>query len=148
MANKSSSNDILLAEKLYINDRMTCAEIAKQIGKSRGTVEKWANRYGWKDKRTELFESRRALPQKLYEWYSLVMDGIEKALKEGKEVSASQYRLAALLFEQIPKADAVEKAASGAVSQKKINKAEVIDAVRQAVGLDESETEAEKQNAV
>lgn len=141
MANKSSHNDIVLAEKLFIYENKTCIEIAGEIGKNRRTVETWKKKFGWDDKRTELIESRRALPQKIFEWYNLVMTGIEKALKAGEKVPASQYRLAAMLFDQIPKAEAVEKAASGAVAEKKFNKTEIIDAVRQAVGLEESDIE-------
>lgn len=139
--NKSNHNDILLAEKFYTYEHMSCSDIAEKIGKNRRTIETWKKKFGWEDKRTELIESRRALPQKLMEHYNLIMDSIGRDLKEGKEVPASKYRLAAMLFEQIPKAEAVEKAASGAVGEKKIDDSKVVKVVRQAFGLEESDTE-------
>ncbi|MBP5202292.1 hypothetical protein J6Z39_09150 [bacterium] len=107
-----------LAEKLYVYENRTCVEIAQKTGKNRRTIETWKKKYGWEEKRAELLNSRRALPQKLMEHYNLIMDSIGKDLKEGKEVPASRYRLAAMLFEQIPKAEEVEKAA-GAKTEKK-----------------------------
>jgi uncharacterized protein YjcR len=146
--NKADNNTVLLAEKLYINDNMTCTEIADTIGKSRATVEKWARKYGWKEKRADLIGSRRALPQRIFELWNKVTTRIEKDIDEGREVSASRYRLASQLFEQIPKAEQVEKAASGKPEEKKTDPRQVAAAVREYLELDETETEDKKQSAV
>lgn len=148
MANITNQILVSLAEKLFVYESKSCAEIAKKIGKNRRTVETWKNKFGWEEKRAELIESQRALPQKLYGWYNLIMEGIAKDLKKGEKISASQWRVAAQLFEQIPKADAVEKAGTAKTEEKKIDKSEIINAVRQAVGLEDSETEAEEDDAV
>ena len=155
MPNTSRNNDVLLAEKLYINDNMTCTEIADTIGKSRATVEKWARKYGWKEKRADLIGSRRALPQRIYELWNKVATQIEKDIDEGREVSASRYRLASQLFDQIPKAGQVEKAASGKPEEKKHDPRQVAAAVREYLELDETDgsnpengTEDKKQSAV
>ena len=148
MANRSNHNDIVLAEKLFLYENKTCIEIAEEIGKNRRTIETWKKKFGWDEKRAGIIESRRALPQQLFEDYNLIMKSIREDLAAGREVSQQRYRLANQLFEQIPKAEAVEKAAAGAAKEKKVSKAEIINAVRQAVGLEESETEAEEEDAV
>jgi hypothetical protein len=139
--NKADNNTVLLAEKLYINDNMTCTEIADTIGKSRATVEKWARKYGWKEKRADLIGSRRALPQRIYELWNKITTQIEKDIDEGKEVSPARYRLASQLFEQIPKAEQVEKAASGKPEEKKHDPRQVAAAVREYLELDETGAE-------
>ena len=128
MPNISSSALVELAEKLYIYENRTCVEIAKKTNKNRRTIETWKKKYNWEEKRAELLNSRRALPQKLMEHYNIVMDSIGKDLREGKEIAASRYRLAAMLFEQIPKAEEVEKAASAKTEKKEITINEIAQA--------------------
>ena len=141
MANRSNHNDIALAEKLFLYENKTCIEIAEEIGKNRRTIETWKKKFGWDEKRAGIIESRRALPQQLFEDYSLIMKSIREDLAAGKEVSQQRYRLANQLFEQIPKAAEVEKAAAGAAKEKKVSEAEIINAFREFAGLNDSEPE-------
>ena len=135
--NKADNNTVMLAEKLFVNDGMTCTEIADKVGRNRRTVESWKKKFGWEDKRAGLIESCRALPQRIYELWNKVATQIEKDIDEGKEVSPARYRLASQLFDQIPKAEAVEKAAVAKSETKKMLAKEIIDIVKKAHGVED-----------
>lgn len=135
--NKADNNTVMLAEKLFVNDGMTCTEIADKVGRNRRTIESWKKKFGWEEKRAGLIESCRALPQRIYELWNKVATQIEKDINEGKEVSPARYRLASQLFDQIPKAEAVEKAAVAKSETKKMSAKEIIDIVKKAHGVED-----------
>lgn len=138
--NKADNNTVLLAEKFYTDDNMTCSEIAEKVGRNRRTIEGWKKKFGWGKKRAELIQSRSTLPQRIYKLWDKVTKQIETDIDEGREVSPSRCRLAIQLLERIPKAEQVEKAVSGK-SEKNINDTEVIDLIRRQLGLDDCETQ-------
>lgn len=146
MANRSNHNDIVLAEKLFLYENKTCIEIAEEIGKNRRTIETWKKKFGWDEKRAGIIESRRALPQQLFEDYNLIMKSIREDLAAGREVSQQRYRLANQLFEQIPKAAEVEKAAVPKTEEKKLSMDELVNIVKKAHGV-EPGNETEGRNA-
>ena len=133
MVQISDRNLISYGEKLYIYEHLTCVEIAKEVGKHRRTVEAWKKKYGWVAKRIQYMDSQRALPQKLYEHYNIVMDSICDDIKEKREVSASKYRLASLLFEQIPKAKEVEQAAAGEIKKNDVPVEKIAEQIAEGV---------------
>lgn len=145
MPNVSNHTLVELAEKLYVYEHATCVEIARKTGKNRRTIETWKSKYRWEEKRTGLLESQRALPQKLFEHYNVIMDSICDDIKNNRDVSASKYRLAAMLFEQIPKAKEVEQAAVAEKEIKDIPVEKITKAVLRALSPDyENETADEK----
>lgn len=145
MPNVSNHTLVELAEKLYVYEHATCVDIARKIGKNRRTIEVWKNKYRWEEKRTGLLESQRALPQKLFEHYNVIMDSICDDIKNNRDVSASKYRLAAMLFEQIPKAKEVEQAAVAEKEIKDMPVEKITKAVFRALSPDyENETADEK----
>ena len=135
--NKSDLNTVVLAEKLYLYEGMTFADIAAKTGKSEKTIRNWKNKYGWESKKAEYLKSIRNLPQQMYEDYTLLMQSIREDIAKGEEVSAARYNLALKLFDRIPQAAEVEKSARGAEETKKINPADATKAVREAFGLTE-----------
>ena len=111
--NKADNNTILLAERFYTEDNMTCSEIAAKVGRNRRTIESWKKIFGWERKRAELIQSHSTMPQRIYKLWDKVTTQIEKDIDEGHEVSSSRCRLAIQLLERIPKAEQAEKAVSG-----------------------------------
>lgn len=134
--NKSDTNTILLAEKLYMLEGKTLIEIARQIGKSEKTVRNWKEKYGWDAKKAEYLNSIRNLPQQLYEDYCAVMKSIRDDLANGREIASQRYNLASKLFDQIPKAAEVEKAARG-IDSKKTDPEEFRKIMREELGLEQ-----------
>lgn len=137
--NKADNNTILLAERFYTEDNMTCSEIAAKVGRNRRTIESWKKKFGWERKRAELIQSHSTMPQRIYKLWDKVTMQIEKDIDEGHEVSSSRCRLAIQLLERIPKAEQAEKAVSGKTGEKKADHREIAEAVRRYLELDESD---------
>ena len=134
--NKTDSNTVILAEKLYLYEGKTLVEIAATIGKSEKTIRNWKDRYNWDSKKTDYLASIRNLPQQLYEDYTAVMQSIREDLAEKRTIAPARYNLADKHFEQIPKAAEVEKAAKGS-EKVTVSPEMIMQAVRKSIGLEE-----------
>lgn len=84
------------AERLYVIEQCSMAEIASRLGVAERTVRNWKERAGnWDDKRRGYLASKQGFHEELYEFGRELLKSIRTDMAEGKEVSAS--RLYALL---------------------------------------------------
>lgn len=131
--NRSDSNTIILAEKLYCYEGYTIQKVADTVGKAEKTIRLWKQKHEWDKKKSDYMKSISDLPAQLYDDYTTIMEAIREDLREKRKPSQAMCNLAAKLFEQIPKAKAVEQAAGTSNDKTPKNIEEVRSAIREAV---------------
>lgn len=86
------------AERMYVVDQISFAEIAERIPISVRSLSTWAREGDWRNKRAKYLEERQSFHEELYEFGRTLMRKIQDDFAEGKEVSANQlYTLKSLL---------------------------------------------------
>lgn len=78
------------AERLYVVERLSYAEIASRLPVNERTLRTWSDQGDWMNKRRQYMESRRAFHEELYEFARALMESVREDLKDGNEVSASR----------------------------------------------------------
>lgn len=86
------------AERLYVVEQHTLAEIASSQDVSERTLSSWKAEGDWETKRANFLKSKQGFHEELYELARTIMRKINEDLAENKEVSASRlYTLKSLL---------------------------------------------------
>jgi uncharacterized protein YjcR len=84
------------AERLYVIEQCSLAEIASRLMVAERTVRNWKEKAGdWEDKRRAYLGSRQSFHEELYEFARELLKKVREDMAEGKEVSAN--RLYALM---------------------------------------------------
>jgi hypothetical protein len=83
------------AERLYVIEQCSLAEIASRLGVAERSIRNWKERGGWDEKRRGYLASRKGFHEELYEFARELLASVRRDMSEGKEVAAS--RLYALL---------------------------------------------------
>jgi len=88
----------LEAERLYVIEQCTLAEIAGRLDVSARTLQTWKSRGDWDTKRRAYLASRRSFHEELYEFGRDLLANIREDLKEGREPGTGKlYTLGRLL---------------------------------------------------
>lgn len=86
------------AERLYVHEQNTPAEIAAKLGVSERTVHNWLKEGSWKEKRSQYLASRRAFHEELYEFARHLMRSIMNDMQGGQKVDTGRlYTLGRIL---------------------------------------------------
>ncbi len=97
------------AERLYVQEQLTLAEIASRLDISERTARDWCHQENWKEKRRQHEHAKRGFVAELYGLARSLARSVRRDLDAGMEVSQSRMygaiRLAGLL---VPDA-AIEK---------------------------------------
>lgn len=88
----------LEAERLYVIEQCTLAEIADRLDVSARTLQTWKARGDWDAKRRAYLASRRSFHEELYEFGRDLLKNIREDLKAGKDPGTGKlYTLGRLL---------------------------------------------------
>lgn len=88
----------LEAERLYVIEQCTLAEIADRLGVTARTLQTWKARGDWETKRRGYLASRRSFHEELYEFGRDLLTNIRQDLRDGKDPSTGKlYTLGRLL---------------------------------------------------
>jgi len=88
----------LEAERLYVIEQGTLAEIAGRLGVSARTLQTWKTKGDWDAKRRAYLASRRSFHEELYEFGKALLAKIRQDLADGKDIPTGQmYALLRLL---------------------------------------------------
>lgn len=95
-----------LAERLYVSEQCTLAEIAKRLNVAERTIRNWkekakADGGDWDLKRQNLLASRQSFHEELYDLARDIASSIREDLKEGREVAPSRMSFLARLLPQL-----------------------------------------------
>lgn len=78
------------AERMYVTDQMTIAEISERLKLAEKTVRNWKTEGGWDDKRIKHLQERSTAHEELYKLSRLLMRSISDDLENGREISQSR----------------------------------------------------------
>ena len=79
------------AERLYVMEQCSLAEIASRLGVAERSIRNWKERGGWDDKRRGYLASRQSFHEELYEFGRELLASVRRDMAEGREVSASRF---------------------------------------------------------
>ncbi|RJP20728.1 MAG: hypothetical protein C4529_08935 [Deltaproteobacteria bacterium] len=86
------------AERRYVVDQMTIAEIASRLSLSEKTVWTWKEEGEWDKKRRQHLEQKEAFHQELYAFARALLRGITEDMAAGEKVDTGRlYTLTRLL---------------------------------------------------
>ena len=86
------------AERLFVQEQQTCAEIATRLSLGECTVREWKAEGAWDDKRSQYLTSKASFHNELYEFARVLMAQIKRDMADGKDISSGRlYSLAKIL---------------------------------------------------
>lgn len=74
------------AERLYTEEQMTINEVACKLNIAVRTVNYWKKDKSWDLKREKFLNSKRTFHERLYDFSHMLMDSIEKDIKNGERL--------------------------------------------------------------
>lgn len=131
------------AERSYIQESMTYAEIAQRFGISERTVRNWSESGNWPERKKTFMAGRASLDEKLNQFVNKLMDTIMADWDSGKQVDPGRmYAFNQLLgkLEKVRKyenqqSQAQAAAAEQAAATQATDPEELAARVRSALGL-------------
>jgi predicted transcriptional regulator len=101
-----------VAEKMYIEEQKTQAEIASSLGLSERTVRYWCDEGLWGEKRKAYIRSRMSFSDEVFTFTQKLMKYIEDAIEANEDVPQSKIYLLNSLLDKVQKIKAYEKETS------------------------------------
>lgn len=132
------------AERCYIQESMTYAEIAQRFDIAERTVRNWSESGNWPERKKAFMASRASLDEKLNQFVNMLMDTIMADWNSGKQVDPGRMYAFNQLLGKLDKVRKYESQqsqaqAAAAAEQDAANKAtdpeELAARVRSALGL-------------
>ncbi len=118
------------AQELYCVDRLTFEQVAEKVGVAASTLKRWAEKYGWRDKREKVAQAEADIPADKVLARSVML----KALI-GSQDPQTAFAVASL-ENMAMKAEAARAKESPTEARREIRQLEdVADALREAVEL-------------
>lgn len=78
------------AERLYVIEQKTFAEIATQLNLAERTIRLWAEEADWKTKRLQYLKSKQTFHEELYQFARMLMSSIKEDMTKGTKVDAGR----------------------------------------------------------
>jgi len=86
------------AERLYVVEQCTIAEIASRLRLGEKTVRNWKDEGDWETKRLQYVRSKQTFHEELYEFARKLMNSINEDMEAGEKVETGRlYTLTRLL---------------------------------------------------
>lgn len=133
------------AERLYVTEQCTIAEIASRLRIAERSVRNWKEKGRWDEKRQAYLSSRRAFHEELYDFGQHLLRKIREDEEAGREVAPHRYHAAMSIWPNLAKIRDYEEVQKQRAdkSKKGSSDKDAIHAVRSVLGLvddDEQET--------
>lgn len=87
---KKTKTIFLQAEKMFITEQKTAAEIADELNISTVTVWRWAKKNDWADRQAKWIEEHKALNEELYELARIMTRRQKEMLMSGGQIDANE----------------------------------------------------------
>ncbi len=131
MAKKAEYFDT--AERLYVVEQRTLAEIAAETGVAESTLRLWKRQGQWSKKRKQYLESRQAFHEELYQFTRMLLKSIKNDLASGKKVDSGRLYALGKLLPMITKIKDYEDVVRQHAEEDK-GPEDLRDVIRQALG--------------
>ena len=100
------------AERLFVVEQMSFAEIASRLHLAEKTARNWAAAGGWKEKRQQYLLSRQSFHEELYQFTRSLMESIKNDISAGEKVDTGRLYTFTRLLPLITKIKDYEEAVS------------------------------------
>lgn len=100
------------AERLFVQERLSVEEIARQLPVSSRTIGDWRRRHGWDEKRERFSETNSKTHEKLYTLIQTLTDKAIESAANGEEPSQSQLYFIGKMAPLLLKLQSYEEAAT------------------------------------
>lgn len=136
MGREHSPETVFRAQELYCVDRMTFAQVAKEVGVAESTLKRWSETYGWQAKRNEIAQAEADIRAD----FLLARSRMIKALMESKDAQtgfavASLEGLAMKQAEAIRQGRQLENAPAGKPLREIRTEADIVAALEEALSI-------------
>lgn len=108
----------LEAERLYVIEQCTLAEIAARLSVSPRTVQNWKGKGDWDAKRRAYLASRRSFHEELYEFGKDLLTKIRTDMADGKDIPTGQLYALLRLLPNLVKVKDYEAVTGAAIEEK------------------------------
>lgn len=124
------------AERLYVVEQMTLAEIATRLRICERTVRAWKDEGKWDERRKQLVSSKEAFHAELYEFARKLMRSIKDDMDAGEKVDAGRLYTFSRILPTITKVKEYEDQVAGAEPKdlgKTMSEEDIVKAVQKAL---------------
>ena len=99
------------AERLYVIEQCTFAEIASRLKVNEKTVRSWKEEGDWDTKRLQYLKSKQSFHEELYTFARLLLKNIREDMEAGKQVDANRLYTLTRMIPQLVKVKDYEEIA-------------------------------------
>ncbi|HOW51766.1 MAG TPA: hypothetical protein PLV42_06955 [bacterium] len=130
------------AERLYLVDNCTIAEIASRLRLGEKTIRIWKEEGQWDQKRAALMEQRQSLTEELYAFTRALLRSVKEDLDKGVKVDPGRMYALTQLIGKLDKVRTFEQSQQeGKKTPKDMSNADVVKLINQALGIEAPEEE-------
>lgn len=101
------------AERMYIAERHTFAEIAATLACGEKTIRNWAAEGKWSEKRARFLAQQESLDEKLHDFVHQLMDKVQTDWRDGNQVDVGRLYAITKIVQMLDKAHKYEQATAG-----------------------------------
>jgi hypothetical protein len=124
------------AERFYVVEQMTLAEIADRLKICERTVRTWKDEGKWEERRKQLLASKESFHAELYEFARKLMRSIKDDIDAGEKIDAGRLYTFSRLLPAITKVKEYEDqvvASDPKAAEKVMSEEDVVKAVQKAL---------------
>jgi hypothetical protein len=135
------------AERLYVTEQCTIAEIASRLRIAERSVRNWKEKGRWDEKRQAYLSSRRAFHEELYEFGQHLLRKIREDEDAGREVAPHRYHALMSICPNLTKIRDYEEVAKQRAEKPRAGSPEkdAVKAVREVLGLEDADDDGKKE---
>ncbi len=132
----------LEAERLYVIEQCTLAEIAGRLGVSVRTIQNWKTHGDWDAKRRAYLASRRSFHEELYEFGKDLLTSVRETMAKGEEPSTGKLYALLRLIPNLVKVKDYEDVAAKKEETAKGLTPDIIRLIEKEIGLTDDDDPA------
>ena len=135
MAGGTSKETLLTeAQRQYIEEQKTIAEIANSLSVSRRTLTRWKIAGDWDNKKSEFIQNKATLHSSLYKLATIAVDELTRGMEE-HDWDTQQVFAVKSLIQALEPSRKYEVADASTVESRKLSPDELVAQVEQVLGV-------------
>jgi hypothetical protein len=99
------------AERLYVSEQLTLAEIASRLNLAEKTVRTWKDEGDWENKRAQFRKEKQRFDEELYQFARKLLSNIMADMEAGTKVDTGRLYTLTKLLPQLTKVKEYEESA-------------------------------------
>ncbi|MBQ3922544.1 MAG: hypothetical protein II707_04535 [Spirochaetales bacterium] len=135
MASGASKETLLTeAQRQYVEEQKTIADIALGLGVSRRTLTRWKIAGDWDNKRSEFMQNKATLHSSLYKLATIAVDELTRGMEEHRWNTQQVFAVKSLI-QALEPSRKYETAEASTVAAGKLSPDELVAQVEQVLGV-------------